>query len=243
MEKLKPKVYGITGNGSLAIGSPNLTKDQVDAHGHLIAWVQDVAEGIVKQDPETWGDPSNWEAEMKSQGWFDAWVNGVVNYTKFVTIKSDQNASSSKHSSKGSVKIGELLDAAIKIYFGVEALATYETMNDLLGNPSVDVTNFMNFWWSHVKKTKTNTGVKFGPAIPVDGGDAVEFTAIFYSVTESVDDWRALFIESVNEDVDIFTVGLTFQYSNDDWKKFGPEIMKQLSPDIKKSIHNAPLGG
>lgn len=234
-----PKVIGITALGGLQAGSPKLTKEQVDAHGSLTAWIQDVAEGIVKQQGK---EPTSWSTEMKSKGWFDAWINAVVNYTKFVTITSDQGIQVSKTTHTGKIKIGEILDAAMKIYVGGEALATYETLNGLLGDPSTAVTDFADFWWSHTKQSKTDTGVKFGPAIPTNGGESVEFTVLFFSMTESVDDWRSLFIESDVESVDVYTIGLTFEYTNAEWQQYSVDITNKLSDEVKKSINHAPLG-
>ena len=233
------KVIGITALGGLQAGSVNLTQSQVDAHGNLTAWIQDVAEGMVKQSGN---DPTNWSTEMKSKGWFDAWINAVVQYAKFVTVKGDQGISVSKQTHSGSINIGAILDAAMKIYAGGEALATYQSLTDLLGSPDTGVTNFADFWWSHTEKSTTDTGVKFGPAIPTNNGDSVEFTVLYFSMSETVDDWRTLFISSTYESVDVYTIGMTFEYTNDAWAKFGPQITDRLSADVKNSIKNAPLG-
>lgn len=234
-------VIGITALGGLQAGSPNLTATQVDAHGNLTAWIQDVAEGIVKK--ENGGTEPDWTAEMKSVGWFKAWIKAVVGYTKFVTITSDQSVQVSKSTHSGNINIGEILNAAMEVYVGGEALATYASLNSILGNPSTAVSDFADFWWSHVEKSTTNTGVKFGPAIPKNGGESVEFTALYFSMTETVDDWRSLFVSSHYESVDIYTIGLTFQYTNEGWKEFGPDIQAKLSPAVKASIKSAPLGG
>ena len=234
-----PKVIGITSLGTLQAGSPALTKEQVDAHGNLMGWIQDVAEGIVKQRGQ---DPRSWSTEMKSKGWFDAWIKAVVEYAKFVTIVSDRGIGVSKSTHSGNVNIGAILDAAMKIYAGGEALATYQSLSSLLGNPSTSVKNFADFWWSHTKQSKTDTGVKFGPAILTNDGESVEFTAVYFSMSESIDNWRTMFISSHYESVDVYTIGLTFQYTNADWKNYGQDIKDKLSPAVKNSIQSAPLG-
>lgn len=232
------EINGVTSLGVLQ--GAKLSKLDADNHAKLIAWIQDVALGIQKQQhPDGIGSLSK---EQRVQIEYDTTVEAVQQYTTWVSLADDSVEQISRQSHTGSIDLSKLMEAAVSLYAGIEGLQAFKEFNTLVGNTAnVGVTDFMNFWWNHVDHTESGTSLKFGPAFYNSNG-MIQFTVVFYHWTFHIDDWRSLFVESDFQSFDSLFLGKTFSYSAEEWAEYGPAIERRLDAKVTATTKVAPLG-
>ncbi|MEU4518982.1 hypothetical protein AB0F52_09725 [Amycolatopsis sp. NPDC024027] len=223
---------------SLTFDSSDLPEDWVSAASEAHLFVQTAAKGLAQQNGLNIGDP----ALYKSQGWFDALVSAIAKYADFVEIVGAKDVQVNNSTHSGSINISAIMGSIMSFYLGPTAAAEWSTLNDLLGNASdPKVSDFMNFWWSHVAKSTTDTGMSIGPNVRTEDNQ-IQFAVCFYSMTHVIDDWRSLFVSSTYEEFDVSAGGLTLTMDYDNYVKYArPAVQDYLGLDIANKIHHAPV--
>lgn len=223
---------------SLLINAPELTKDQVTAASETHLYVQTVAKGIAQQRGLDIGSPDLY----KSDDWYKAMVDAVASYADWVEIVGDKSVTVNNSTHSGSINLSAIMGAVMTLYLGATAAAEWSTLSTLLGGAEdPGVSDFMNFWWSRVQKSSTDTGLAVGPNIETSDGQ-VQWAVCYYSMTHVIDDWRTLFVSSTYESFDVSAAGLTLQMDVDLYNSLArTSVLNYLKDDIANKIRNAPI--
>ncbi|MFI5592396.1 hypothetical protein ACIA5G_45610 [Amycolatopsis sp. NPDC051758] len=220
------------------MNSADLPSEWVRAASEAHLYVQTVAKGIAQQNGLDIGDP----ALYRSQHWYDALTSAIADYADFVEISGSKSVQVSNSTHSGSLNLSAIMGSIMTLYLGPAAAAEWSTLNDLLGHASDPaVSDFMNFWWSHVAKSTKDTGMSIGPNVRT-ADNQIEWAVCFYSMTHVIDDWRSLFVSSTYEEFDVSSAGLTLTMDYDTYVDYAESAVKTyLGADIANKIRNAPL--
>lgn len=223
---------------SLLVNAPELTKDQVTAASETHLYVQTVAKGIAQQEGLDIGSPDLY----KSVDWYKALVSAVANYADWVEIVGAKDVAVNKSTHSGSINLSAVMGAVMTLYLGPTAAAEWSTLSTLLGGAEDPaISDFMNFWWSRVQKSTTDTGLSVGPNIETPDGQ-VQWAVCYYSMTHVIDDWRTMFISSTYEEFDLSAAGLTLQMDVEVYTRDARQaVQNYLGADIANKIRNAPV--
>ncbi|MCR6483029.1 hypothetical protein M8542_09380 [Amycolatopsis sp. OK19-0408] len=223
---------------SLTLNSSDLPSDWVRAASEAHLYVQTVAKAIAQQNGLDITDPSLYG----SQEWYESLTAAISKYADFVEISGDKNVQVNDSTHSGSLNLSAIMGSIMTLYLGPAAAAEWSTLNELLGNASdPGVSDFMNFWWSHVAKSTTDTGLSVGPNVRTDDSQ-IQWAVCYYSMTHVIDDWRSLFVSSTYEEFDVKAAGLTLTMNYDTYIRYAEEpVQKYLGKDIADKIHTAPV--
>lgn len=223
---------------SLTYNDKALSSDERTAASNTHLYIQEVALAHCKSEGLDIGDPNLY----KSAAWYDALTWAVANYADWVEIVGSKSVTVNDSTHSGQINLSRIMGTVMALYLGPAAEAEWSALSDLLGgasSPAVD--NFMDFWWSHVTKSSTDTGLSVGPNMISEDGN-VQWAVCFYAMTHKIDDWRVMFVTSTYEEFDVSAGGLTLQMDmgvyNSDVKE---ALEKRLAKDIKNKINNVPL--
>jgi hypothetical protein len=223
---------------SLTANAPELTKADVDAASQTHLYVQQVAKAIAQQKGLKIDDPGLY----KSEAWYDALTGAITEWADWVEIAGGKDVKVNNSTHSGSINLSAIMGAVMSLYLGPEAEAMWSALSTLLGGAEdPQITDFMNFWWSHVSKSDTETGLSVGPnTIQSDG--QISWAVVYYSMTQVIDDWRVMFISSTYEEFDVSAGGLTLVMDLDNYVNTAQKsVLKYLGDDIANKIHNAPV--
>jgi hypothetical protein len=201
-------------------------------------FIQEAAKAHAKSEGVDIGDPNLYQTDT----WYNALTFATANYATWVEIVGAKSVNVDKSTHSGSINLASIMGSIMALYLGPEASAEWAAVSELLGGPTDPaVTDFMDFWWSHVSSTETDTGVSAGPVIKSADG-MVQWAVCYYAMTQSIDDWRVMFVSSTFESISIGAGGLTLQFDmgvyNSDVKT---ALEAKLAGDITKNINNVPL--
>lgn len=225
-------------DNSLLINAPDLTADQVAAASETHLYIQTVAQALVQQQGQDIGDPDLY----KSEKWYRALTKATTEYATWVEIAEDKSATVNKSTHSGSINLSAIMGALMQFYLGATAAAEWSALSTILGGvEDPAVTDFMNFWWSRVHRSSTNTGLSVGPNTRTSDGQ-VEWAACYYSMSQLIDEWRTLFISSTYEQIDVSAAGLVLRMDLEIYTEDARAAVRDyLGADIKNKIKNAPV--
>jgi hypothetical protein len=223
---------------SLTLNSPDLNADWVAAASETHLYVQTVAKAIAQQKGLDIGDPNLYG----KQGWYDALASALAKYAGWVEIVGEKDVQVNNSTHSGTVNLSAIMGTIMTLYLGATAAAEWSTLNELLGNASdPGISDFMNFWWSRVAKSTTNTGMSVGPNVK-SADNQVQWAVCFYSMTHVIDDWRTMFVSSTYEEFDVTAAGLTLTMDYDNYVRYAQSAVRTyLGNDITNQIRTAPV--
>lgn len=119
----------------------------------------------------------------------------------------------------------------------------FEGLTDLLAGGADDsVDNFVDFWWSYVRRKESNSRMAWLTANVNENG-LIEILIACYHLDFELDDWRALFIASNSEAFEIVSGGFTIGFDPEIFAgDVLPALTKQQSADIMKGMTTGPNG-
>jgi hypothetical protein len=223
---------------SLTFNSSDLSADWVAAASETHLYVQTVAKAIAQQKGLDIGDPNLYG----QQGWYDALTAALATYADWVEIVGEKDVQVNNSTHSGSINLSAIMGTIMSLYLGPTAAAEWSTLNELLGKASdPGVSDFMNFWWSHVKKSTKNTGMSVGPNVKTTDSQ-IQWAICYYSMTHIIDDWRTMFVASKYEEFDVSAVGLTLTMDYDNYVRYAQSaVQTYLGNDIGTKILTAPV--
>jgi hypothetical protein len=226
-------------NGTLAFADAELTDDERTAASYTQLFLQEAALARCKAQGIDIGDPNLYQ----SDSWFNALTWAVANAAgSWVEIVGNRTVNVSKSTHSGSINLSAIMGAVMAFYLGPEAEAEWEAVASLLGSSSDPaVTDFMDFWWSHVSKSSTDTGLSIGPVTKSQDG-SLQWAICYYTMTEQIDDWRVMFVSSTFESITVAAGGLTLKLDMGVYNNGVKDaLQKRLNADIAADISNVPL--
>jgi hypothetical protein len=224
---------------TLAYADAELTDDERTAATYTQLFIQLAALEHCKEQGVDVGDPNLY----KSSTWFDALTWAVANgASSWVEIVGNKSVNVSNQTTSGSINLSSIMGALMAFYLGPEAELEWESIATLLGNPSDPaVTDFMDFWWSHVSKSSTDTGLSIGPVTKSEDG-ATQWAVCYYTMTEVIDDWRVMFVSSTFESISISAGGLTLKMDMGVYNESVKDaLVARLKQHIQADINSVPL--
>jgi hypothetical protein len=196
---------------SLTMNDPALPTEQVTAASHTHLYVAQVAKGLAQGKGLDIRNPDLYKSEV----WYQCLTGAVAQYAPWVEIVGDTTVATNNSTHTGSIDLSGIMGAVMSIYLGPEGQTMWTALSSVLGSASDPATtDFMNFWWSHVAKSTTSTGLSIGPNIQTADGQ-IQWAVVFYTMTHVIDDWRTMFISSTYEEFDVTAGGLTLNMDYD----------------------------
>ena len=223
---------------ALTYNDPVLTAEERTAASTTHLFIQQVALAHCQNNGLDIGDPDL----FKSQAWYDAITWAFTEHAGWVELVGDKSVQVSKETHSGSLNLSAIMGAVMSLYLGPVAASEWSALSDLLGGAKDPaITDFMNFWWSHTKKSTQDSGFSAGPVVKSTDG-FVQWAVCYYTFTEEIDDWRTMFVSSRYESVNVYTAGLTLQFDLNLYKSTAQQAVEErLGKAIAKNIRNVPL--
>ncbi|WP_026752993.1 hypothetical protein [Sediminibacter sp. Hel_I_10] len=207
-------IYMFNSNGYLQGAPISLSKAQIEDHLIVVTWISDVAKGIMKQNSTT-----------KSN---DALLSAISDYSKFITIENNNEATSSVNSHKGKINISDYLKDEMFANIDNNFKLIFQSLFDVLKEGANNNSSFILDWWNSLERQNNALIINLGIAnLTSDGG--IKFSILTAKINQHISSGFDFFNPlDFKKSIEISTLFLTCNYLISEFETNKSDIVSQL---------------